>query len=166
MAIERRYWDSDLILRWLKREPGWQQLRGTIKAAEDGRVQIVTSTWTLTEVIRINGRELTAADDQKIVDFFAGEHIHMRAVTARVGHRARRLAFTHYSQKDAIHMAQAIEAGCDYFDTLDGGLHRAGPPPGVSMKVGTPSHPDSATLDEHAEEQDIDLNSPQQTTTD
>lgn len=148
MAIEKRYWDSDIILCWLKKEPRWGDLRGTIEAAEDGRVKIVTSTWTLTEVIRLTGRELNEEDDAKIVDFFAGEYIHLRAVSARVGHMARRYSYELYEPKDAIHVAQAVDAGCDRFDTFDSALTRSGPPDGTTIKFGTPDLARQGSLDD------------------
>ena len=55
MALELRYWDSACFLAVMKNEPQSQLCDGIIQAAEARRVLIVTSTWTLTEVIRIKG---------------------------------------------------------------------------------------------------------------
>ena len=76
MAHDLRYWDSACFLAVMKNEPKGEQCEGVIQAAEAGRVLIVTSTWTLTEVIRIKGMEyMTESDDEVIRGFFQREYI-------------------------------------------------------------------------------------------
>lgn len=59
-----RYVDSDVFLGWLKNEPDKvDECRTVIKGAEAGNVKLVTSSITLTEVIKLEkGREIPADD--------------------------------------------------------------------------------------------------------
>ena len=92
MARELRYWDSACFLAVMKNEPQGQLCDGVIQAAEAGQVLLVTSTWTLTEVIRIKGWDAMAeADDNVIRAFFERDYIALRAVTEEIGHQSRRL---------------------------------------------------------------------------
>src|SRR3972149_8594039 len=48
-----RYWDSNAFLGWLNNEKGKaEKCEGVLNAAEEGKVEIVTSAWTLTEAIK------------------------------------------------------------------------------------------------------------------
>lgn len=127
MPIERRYWDSGCFLAVMKAEPFAEQCRGVIAAAEDGRVQIVTSAWALTEVIHLGNDPMPIEDDAKIRGFFQRSYITVIDVTPAIAHHARELVWTRsFSTKDAIHVASAIAAKCPTLDTRDGRLVTAG----------------------------------------
>ena len=101
MKRELRYWDSACFLAVMKNEPESDLCAGVIQAAEQGKIIIVTSTWTLTEVIRITGRKpMTKADDNKIRRFFQRDYITLQQLTQEIGHMSRRLVWDQgYSQK-------------------------------------------------------------------
>lgn len=146
MKPELRYWDSACFLAVMKNEPESELCQGVIQAAEQGRVIIVTSTWTLTEVIRIN-TPMTKADDKVIRRFFERDYIALQDVTPEIGHLSRRLAWDHgYSTKDAIHVATALIAKCPVLDTLDGKLIRQGSPPNCDMRITEPDLPATQIL--------------------
>ena len=148
MARELRYWDSACFLAVMKNEPQGQLCDGVIQAAEAGQVLLVTSTWTLTEVIRIKGWDAMAeADDNVIRAFFERDYIALRAVTEEIGHQSRRLAWQQrYSPKDAIHVATALDANCAVLDTFDLNLIKRGAPTGSDLRISTPDLPYQADL--------------------
>ncbi|MYB44034.1 MAG: type II toxin-antitoxin system VapC family toxin [Acidimicrobiia bacterium] len=143
MARELRYWDSVCFLAVMKDEPKSQLCDGVIQAAEAGDVLIVTSTWTLTEVIRIKGWDsMTEAEDGVIRGFFERDYIALRAVTEEIGHLSRQLAWQQrYSPKDAIHVATALDAKCAVLDTFDRNLIRRGAPKGSDLRITRPDLP-------------------------
>lgn len=149
MARELRYWDSACFLAVMKNEPLGAQCDGVIQSAETGQLLIVTSTWTLTEVIRIKKMTaMTETDDEIIRGFFAKEYIALRAVTEEIGHMARRLVWKQgYSPKDAIHVATALDAKCDVLDTFDKQLIRLGSPAGSNLRITSPDLPYQEGLD-------------------
>ncbi len=148
MARELRYWDSACFLAMMKNEPQSQHCDGVIQAAEAGEVLIVTSTWTLTEVIRIKGWDaMTATEDGVIRRFFERDYIALRAVTEEIGHLSRRLAWQQrYLPKDAIHVATALDAKCEVLDTFDLNLIKRGAPEGSDLRIITPDLPYQAYL--------------------
>lgn len=148
MARELRYWDSACFLAVMKNEPQSQLCDGVIQAAEAREVLIVTSTWTLAEVIRIKGlNAMTEAEDDVIRGFFEKDYIALRAVTEEIGHLSRRLAWQQqYSPKDAIHVATALDAKCAVLDTFDLNLIKLGAPEGSNLRITRPDLPYQADL--------------------
>ena len=56
--VDFRYWDSNAFLGWLAEEPDKiDYCRPVIKAAESGKVRILTSALTIPEVLWIKGRD-------------------------------------------------------------------------------------------------------------
>lgn len=145
MSLPRRYWDSTVFLAWLLPEPDRQPVcREVLKAAEDGQLQIVTSSITLTEVIKLPGRERLEKDQEQLIRrFFMNEYIIIQSVTRFVAEEARNLiwSYARLHPKDSIHVATALfikEPVLDTFDEkdliqLDGKLEN---PP---LKIGNPS---------------------------
>jgi predicted nucleic acid-binding protein len=135
MAIDLRYWDSACFLAVLLGEEQATECDGVIQAAEDRRVSIVTSTWTLTEVIRLSGHDALSKDEDATIRlFFERSYIILRPVTEDIAHSARVLVWAKgYSQKDAIHVATALDAACPVLDTFDNPLINNGGPPGLRI---------------------------------
>ena len=143
MIHNLRYWDSVCFLAVMKKESKSNECRGVIQAAENGSIKIVTSTWTLTEVIKITGQTpMTNADDTRISSFFEQDYIVLRDVTEEIGHLARRLVWDQgYSTKDAVHVATALISKCPVLDTFDKKLIRKGSPPNSEMRITSPDLP-------------------------
>ncbi|HEX5959128.1 MAG TPA: hypothetical protein VFY92_10820, partial [Hyphomicrobiaceae bacterium] len=80
MNIDRRYWDSDCFLgRLLAEKDKEEGCRVVLTAAEDGKVQIVTSALTIAEVLALRGRPpIPPSDRAKIEAFFRSDYIVVR----------------------------------------------------------------------------------------
>lgn len=145
MAADRHYWDSNAFLGWLNDEKDKASAcEGVLDAAEDGKVEIVTSALTLTEVIKKKGEKpIPRESEQKIRDFFEQPWIIVRDVDRFVAERARDLIWTHgLKGADAIHLATALRLGLTVMDTYDEKLisldGKLGTPP---LRIGKPSVP-------------------------
>jgi hypothetical protein len=145
MAADRRYWDSNAFLGWLNGEKDKvDSCEGVLNAAEEGRIEIVTSAITLTEVIKLKGEKPIPKDkEQMIRDFFEQPWILVREVDRFIAEDARQLIWAHgVKPKDAIHLATALRLKLSTFDTFDEELialsGRLGNP---RLAIGHPSMP-------------------------
>lgn len=136
MSIERRYWDSDCFLGWLQAEPDKESLcHEVLQAAEDGHVLIVTSALTIAEVLALrNAPPIPASQRLQVEAFFKSDYIVVRNITRRVAENAREYVWDHgVKPKDALHVAAALDAGLELFNTFDRPLI------GKSGQLGNPS---------------------------
>ena len=110
-------------------------------AAERGDLRIVTSALTLTEVIKIKGKQIKVEDEDRIRAFFEHEWIIVRDVDRFIAEQARDFIWKHNLQPyDAIHLATAYKHKLQHLDTYDradlGKLNgKVGAP---AMKIGEP----------------------------
>jgi predicted nucleic acid-binding protein len=82
-----------------------------LEEAETGKIEIVTSTFTLVEVIKLDReRKLKKADEDKIVAFFEKPYIHLVAADRTICESARHLIwqFSTLQPKDSVHLASAL----------------------------------------------------------
>jgi len=134
--MQLRYWDANCFLGWLKAEPDKVRLcEGVVQAAEAGKVKIVTSALTLTEVIWLKGHpKLPREREDAIRDFFQQEYIQLVNVDRGTAEQARELVWAHnVKPKDAIHVATAIRRKVEVLDTFDGALLE------LNGQLGTPA---------------------------
>lgn len=144
-----RYWDSCVILGWLKGEADKKALcQGGIKLAEQGDLKIVTSFLTFTEVIWLKGKDPVPREDaDQIRSFFANEYITPVQLTREIAERAQDLVWQHgVRPKDGVQLATALAAHeakrMEQLDTFDSGLIKLsatlGDPP---LRIGEPDFP-------------------------
>jgi predicted nucleic acid-binding protein len=122
--LPRYYWDSSCYLAWLKPEPDRVDgCREVIRAGERGEVQIVSSTISLTEVIKLNKGPIAIPKEaeEKISSFFKQEYIVIVQLTRFIAEQARALIWTYPAlrPKDAIHAATAIYGKIETLHTFD-----------------------------------------------
>jgi predicted nucleic acid-binding protein len=109
------YWDSSVFIAFLNDEV--QDNRGEnveqfLDEAEAGDVFIITSSFTLVEVIKLKGQnpiQFTAS--KKLTEFFEKDYFRFVDATRKITASARDLIWTHSGlfPKDAVHLASAIE---------------------------------------------------------
>lgn len=148
-----RYWDACTFLGWLKREDDKiQECQDALRAAEKGDIKLVTSALTLTEVLKLKGKDpIPMEDAAKVRGFFANEYIVVYDVDRTVAEMAQDLVWQHgVKPKDAVHLATALTTGpavgIEQLDTFDDELialsGKLGDDP--PLKIGRPNLP--ATL--------------------
>ena len=146
MTAELRYWDSDCFLGWLREEPDKvEECREVLKEAEAGRILLVISALTLTEVIKLRGKPPIGKEQAgKIKEFFMQDFISVRNVTRFIAEMARELIWDNPSlkPKDSIHVATALRSKVPLLNTFDGDLielnGQIGNPP---LRIERPSIP-------------------------
>jgi predicted nucleic acid-binding protein len=150
MAADRGYWDSNAFVGWLNAESGKvEQCEGVLEAAETGKIEIVTSAWTLTEVIKKKGEKpIPKVSEDRIRAFFENPWILIREVDRFVAERARDLIWAHgLTGPDAVHLASAFHLGLTVMDTYDDELiklnGKLGRPP---LRIGHPHVPHTPDL--------------------
>jgi predicted nucleic acid-binding protein len=125
MALERRYWDSACFIAILGNEAGRVDVCAPIlRAAEMRRLEIVTSAWTITEVLYPKGGQpLRPELRARVKSFFHRSGIVLVNVDRRIAENAQEYYWDFgVKPKDAIHVACAIEANAPVFETYDRGL--------------------------------------------
>ena len=145
MSDNRRYWDTVCFLGWLNEESDKvEACQGVIDAAEKGEIEIVTSAYTLCEVLYLKGHQpIEKEQAAKIKEFFENDYIHVIPVDRVIADMARDVYWDHnVKPKDAVHVATALRAEVSIFDTFDPELIRLnnsiGNPP---LIIGVPNIP-------------------------
>ena len=122
MAIERVYWDSVTFVHRIQQTPEHIDiLRAISDEAERGKLEIVTSTFTLCEVACLwLGSHADDVQERMIRDFFENPYILLRQVDRRVAELSREIVRTlKIPGKDAVHVASAVATDCDELQTYD-----------------------------------------------
>jgi len=130
------YWDSCTYLDYLKGDehPLHAQMQMVIEGWREGKVTLVTSALTITEVLWVKCSEDQARSmidrswEPKIVALFDPPHtqplkiVELNRVVARA---ARELVWDHgIKPKDAVHVASALAGHCHMLHTNDTKLHK------------------------------------------
>lgn len=135
-TVERHYWDTACYLALLNEEPEAEDCRKILEKAAEGEIELVTSFWTMAEVIRKRGSEepLSAEVDSTISDFFENDYLRLRTVDRLVAEKARELCRAHdiVYACDGVHLATALLTECHVFETKDKDLKT------LSRKLGEP----------------------------
>lgn len=141
------YCDADVFLGWFNREQDKvEACRGLVDASEQGKVRIITSALTLTEVIKIKGQQpLPQSKEEIIKGFFEQEFVGIVNLDRRTAELARDLIWRYprLNPKDSIHVATALMTeGVDVLHTFDDDLLRLNgqleEPP---LRISTPDIP-------------------------
>lgn len=132
----QRYWDADVFLGWLNREPEKAPLCDMIvDSANTGKCRLVTSTITFSEVFWFRGEIGEAAKIEAIKSLFDQSWIVPVALDRPTAELARELLFEFgktegLQPRDAMHLASAIRARVlghvKCFDTWDRNLIHLG----------------------------------------
>lgn len=94
--------------------------RSVLYAAQAGKIEIVTSTWSLVEVCK--NPNVKAEGEDRIASFFEHDYITLVNLDRFAGERARELMLSGLSRlkpADAAHVASAALTDVDEFHTFD-----------------------------------------------
>lgn len=112
MSQLTQYWDSTVFVAFFNREPRRSDLvKQLLEEAESGNITIITSSFALVEVLKVEGHKpLSAEAEAKIVDFFEHEFIRIVDATRTVCEDARHLIWQYPAlhPKDSVHLASAL----------------------------------------------------------
>ena len=97
-----------------------------LQAAEDGKLELVTSAFTITEVLQPKGERPLSPEKRALVQrFFRRPEFVIVNVDRRLAEYAQRYFWDfNIKPKDAIHVASAVYAGVPVLETFDEGLIR------------------------------------------
>ena len=120
----RRYWDSTNWISLLAEDEEYRAdiCQNILNDMVAGKLTLITSAWTLAEVVkRRHSPGVPADDDQVITDFFRQhDNLVIHDVTRAVSEKARSLSREHgLRPADAVHLATALSSGAEVFETWD-----------------------------------------------
>ena len=151
MSEDLRYWDADAFLGYFKEEPDkYAACENVLKAAETGRVMIVTSALTIAEVLWAKGGPKLSRGKRDVIElFFRSPYISVRNVTRKIAEHARDIVWDrNIRPKDAIHVATALIEKIPVLNTFDQNLlkhdSRLGNP---ALRIEKPYEPTQAGID-------------------
>lgn len=138
-SIDRFYWDACAWIAYIIQEkvdtPSGVEYRGreckaVIEAAENGKLEIVTSAFSLVEVCKRSAGISVPTDN--IAAFFENDYLLLVHLDREVGELARELMNAGHSglkPQDAVHLASALVSRSQRLHTYDKKLL------GLSMKI-------------------------------
>lgn len=112
----RPYLDSSVYIAAIKGEAQRATTaRRILKDADDGKLEIVGSTFVVAEVIRAKGQPPLSVSDETLVDqYVLRQAMVWVEVDLSLAFEARRIARAHsLKPTDAVHLASAIRGGAD-----------------------------------------------------
>ena len=120
----RRYWDSTNWISLLAEDEASRAeiCQNILNDMVAGKLTVITSVWTLAEVIRRRRSPSISADDDRVITDFFRQHDNLviHDVTRAVAEKARSLSREHgLRPADAVHLATALSSGADVLETWD-----------------------------------------------
>lgn len=91
------YWDSCVFIDWMKQDKPKRlpAIEKMVKEAEASQIMIVTSAFTLVEVVRTEaGLVVSPSDEQKIINFMKNDYIEVRPLDRKIAETSRYLQRT------------------------------------------------------------------------
>lgn len=126
--LPRVYWDATCFIAWLKPEAERKaQCLEVLKPAQEGKLEIVTSTISLIEVVKLENGPIimTEAKQRLIRDFFKQPFIVPVSVTRRIAEVAQEMIWKHgFGKRDAIHAATVLQCALEDLHTYDADFQR------------------------------------------
>lgn len=122
MTVELRYWDSSCFLAWLKEEKDRvSQCGQVLDLVQSGKIELVTSTLTVTEVLQVRKKDKLPKERRSNVEnLFNRPSVKKIALTLPIAKKARDVVWDHgIDPKDAIHVATAIARKAKILETFD-----------------------------------------------
>lgn len=111
------YWDTCIFMDWMKQDKPHRvpSIAQMVTGAESNQLLIVTSAWTLVELIRCDGGQIiSASDEEKITRFLKNDYIEVRplnralAETATQIQRQSAARGMRMPKADSVHISTAL----------------------------------------------------------
>lgn len=138
----RRYWDAKCFIALLNDEADAQVCERILEQAKERQTQICVSPIVQVEVIRPRGSATPLAKElrDKVRAFFENDYIRWRIVDRKIANDAQQLCWDYpLHPRDAIHLAVALDLGCDLLETSDSDLLRLDQTiPSTSLRICKP----------------------------
>jgi len=135
---ERRYWDSFCFLAVLNNEEPYASICTQIlEEAKKNSIELVISPLTMAETIRPRGEPtpIPIKHQERIADFFENDYIRFRVIDRLIARRSQVLCWNAgLHPRDALHVAVALEEGCDVLETRDEKLLRSNDLDGLTIR--------------------------------
>ena len=135
---ERRYWDSFCFLAVLNNEePYASTCMQILEEAKKNNVDLVISPMTMAETVRPRGASapIPVEHQERISDFFENDYMRFRIIDRLIAKRSLALCWNAgLHPRDALHVAVALEEGCDVLETRDGKLLRRSGLEGLTIR--------------------------------
>ncbi|MSU48526.1 MAG: PIN domain-containing protein [Opitutus sp.] len=112
--FRRHYWDSGVFCSYFNKEKGrYSVIIDLLKDAHSGKSEIVTSSFTLVEVLYVkNGTPIKQSQEEMLELFFQYPFIKIVNAERSICERARQFVWKYgMKPKDAVHIATAEFAG-------------------------------------------------------
>jgi len=122
LSVEKRYWDSTVIIAYLNNERDRAPIcKAILDAAERGEIQIIISALVIAECLKYKGAKPIGKDNRKkVLEFFQNDYIKVRNVDRWIAKDAQELYWEeNIPPKDAIHVATALKSKVDVMETYD-----------------------------------------------
>jgi hypothetical protein len=115
------YWDANCFLSYLQREQTYEMCEGVLKEAYSGNILIVTSVFTITEVLGgESGKPITRETQTEYENFFKSPFIKTVDVNRSLAEYSRLLIWDYrIPKKDSIHIATASMWDVPIIHTFD-----------------------------------------------
>jgi len=126
-GIRRLYIETAPLIYYVEENPAYiAAMQAIFEAVENSSIEFVSSVLTLTEVLVQPLKHDNAYLVQEYRDILTRSHgFRLHDVTASVAESAARLRAQYdLRTPDAIHIAAAIDSGCDAFLTNDAAIRR------------------------------------------
>jgi predicted nucleic acid-binding protein len=127
VTATKLYWDSVVFINLIEETIGRvERIRPHLQSAIDEKSVIVTSAFTMAEVVKLTNLNLLDEDaERRVTEFFENPYISVRNVDRFVAETARPIVRKHgIKPPDAIHVATAILSKADVLHTFDQTLLR------------------------------------------
>ena len=118
----RRYWDSTCFLSILNNEPSASDCQRILELAAENKTVVCVSPLVPIEVVRPrrSTHPLPSHFREAVRDLFRGDVLHWRDIDRDIATVSQVISWDfRIHPRDAVHLAVALDYGCDRFETLD-----------------------------------------------
>ena len=145
-----RYWDSSCFLAIFNDEERAEECMAVLSLARRKKTLIYLSPLVPVEVVRPKGRPspLPLSDRERVRAMFDNDYFRWRIMDRHIAEMSQDLCWENgIKPRDAVHVAAALDVGCDLLETFDKDLLKwNGKLRGASLRICRPGDPPAGSL--------------------